>query len=172
MAIAPNARCPHGVFPCLGEDRWIAIACWNDADWLNLATILGIDARQYPALENRLAAEDAIEKIISEITRHRNTDDLAQQLQYAGIEAVPVADFEDLLLRDPQLKQRGHFVHLNRSETGESIYERNGFRLDAATSDYRHPSPLLGEHTQDILRHILGLNADQIYALKESGAIE
>ena len=163
---------PHGVFPCLGEDRWIAIACWNDTDWLNLATILGIDAHQYPALENRLAAEDAIEKIIGEITHHRTADDLAKQLQYAGIEAVPVADFEDLLLRDPQLKQRGHFVHLNRSETGESIYERNGFRLDAATSDYHHPSPLLGEHTQDILRHVLGLHADQIYALKESGAIE
>ncbi|MDE0950888.1 MAG: CoA transferase [Halioglobus sp.] len=163
---------PHGVFPCLGEDRWIAIACWNDTDWLNLATILGIDAHQYPALENRLAAEDAIEKIIGEITHHRTADDLAKQLQYAGIEAVPVADFEDLLLRDPQLKQRGHFVHLNRSETGESIYERNGFRLDAATSDYHHPSPLLGEHTQDILKHVLGLHADQIYALKESGAIE
>ncbi len=41
---------PHGVFPCQGNDRWIAIACWNDHEWLHLATILGVDPHRYPGL--------------------------------------------------------------------------------------------------------------------------
>ena len=162
---------PHGVFPCRGDDRWIAIACWNDHEWLHLATILGIDPHRYPDLDARLAAQDDVERMVSEVTRHRNADDLAKQLQYAGIEAVPVADFEDLLLRDPQLQLREHFVRLDRPVTGESIYERNGFRLSAATSSFDRPSPLLGEHTDDILVTALGYDADIVHELQESGAL-
>jgi crotonobetainyl-CoA:carnitine CoA-transferase CaiB-like acyl-CoA transferase len=162
---------PHGVFPCKGDDRWIAIACWNDPEWMQLATILGIDAHAYPNLEARLAAVNTIEKLVSEATRYRTADELAQQMQLAGIEAVPVADFEDLLLRDPQLHLREHFVRLHRPVTGESIYERNGFRLSAARSGYDKPTPLLGQHTEHLLDTVLGYDPDQIHKLRESGAL-
>ncbi len=125
-----------------------------------------------PDFDSRLAAQDDVERLVSEVTRYRNADDLAKQLQYAGIEAVPVADFEDLLLRDPQLQLREHFVHLDRPVTGESIYERNGFRLSAASSSFERPSPLLGEQTDDILMNALGYGADQLHKLRESGALE
>jgi benzylsuccinate CoA-transferase BbsF subunit len=162
---------PHGVFPCQGNDRWIAIACWNDHEWLHLATILGIDPRSYPDLGARLAAQDDVDRMVSEATRNRNAADLAEQLQYAGIEAVPVADFEDLLLRDPQLQLREHFIRLDRPVTGESIYERNGFRLSAATSSYDRPAPLLGEHTIDILVTALAYDVIIAKELQESGAL-
>jgi benzylsuccinate CoA-transferase BbsF subunit len=163
---------PHGIFPCQGDDRWIAIACWNDHEWLHLATILGVDPHHYPDLDSRLAAQNDIELLVSEITRHRNADDLAKQLQYAGIEAVPVADFEDLLYRDPQLKLREHFVTIDRSVTGTSIYERNGFRLSGSSSSLEQPSPLLGEHTEDILVAELGYDPGQLRKLHASGALE
>jgi len=163
---------PHGVFPCRGDDRWIAIACWDDHQWLHLATILGVAPQGYLDLDSRLAAQDDIEKIVSDITCQRDADALARQLQYAGIEAVPVADFEDLLKRDPQLQFREHFIRLERAQTGESTYERNGFRLSAAKSSFEQPSPLLGEHTEDILTRVLGYDAAQIHLLRESGAIE
>ena len=163
---------PHGVFPCLGDDRWIAIACWNDHEWLHLATILGVDPLRFPDLDSRLAAQDDIEKIVGEVTRHRSADALAKQLQYAGIEAVPVADFEDLLERDPQLKLREHFIRLDREVTGESIYERNGFRLSASNSTFERPSPLLGEQTDEILVDVLGYDPAQLRTLRDSGAIE
>jgi len=163
---------PHGVFPCAGADRWIAIACWSDHEWLQLATILGVDPQRYPDLNARLAAEDDIERIVGEVTRNRSADDLASQLQCAGIEAVPVADFEDLLLRDPQLQLREHFIRLDRPVTGESIYERNGFRLSASISSIERPSPLLGEQTEDVLDSILGYNPEQLRTLRENGALE
>jgi crotonobetainyl-CoA:carnitine CoA-transferase CaiB-like acyl-CoA transferase len=163
---------PHGVFPCQGDNRWIAIACWNDHEWVQLAAVLGLDAQRYPDIGNRLANQDEIEKIMSDITSQREAHTLARQLQYAGIEAVPVADFEDLLTSDPQLKFREHFVPIERALTGESIYERNGFRLSNASSGFERPSPLLGEQTDDVLINILGYDAAKISQLRESGAID
>jgi len=163
---------PHGVFPCRGEDRWIAIACWSDHEWVQLATILGLDAQRYPDLDRRLAAQDEIERTLGDITAGKCADALAQQLQYAGVEAVPVANFQDLLESDPQLALRGHFVRLKRDLTGESIYERNGFRLSAAPSGFTRASPLLGEHTDDILASVLGYDRRQIAALRASGAVD
>ncbi|MEZ5504315.1 MAG: CoA transferase [Halioglobus sp.] len=168
---SPRAA-PHGVFPCAGEDRWIAIACWSDHEWLHLATILGLDAHRYAQLDSRLAAQDELERLVSNATRQRDAEALARQLQYAGIEAVPVADFEDLLMRDPQLQLREHFLHRERRLTGDSIYERNGFRLGAGQSSYDSPSPLLGEHTGTILASVLGYDPDRIRQLGEDGALE
>ena len=139
---------------------------------MQLATILGIDPHNYSDLYSRLAAQDDLEIAISEVTSQRDAETLATQLQYAGVEAVPVADFEDLLKSDPQLQSREHFVRLERALTGESIYERNGFRLSAARSALEQPSPLLGEHTEEILGKVLAYDADQILQLRESGAIE
>jgi crotonobetainyl-CoA:carnitine CoA-transferase CaiB-like acyl-CoA transferase len=163
---------PHGVFPCRGEDRWIAIACWTDHDWLHLATILGIDPLRYPDLDSRLAAADDIERMVGDVTRGKIADTLATQLQYAGIEAVPVANFEDLLERDPQLQLREHFVSLERPLTGTSLYERNGFRLDAASASYVRPAPLLGQHSEDILLNTLGYAPDEAARLRVCGALD
>jgi len=181
-AVTGHSRCragnrsdraaPHGVFPCLGEDRWIALACWSDHEWVQLGTILGVDPQRYPDLDSRLAAQDEIEAMLGGITRGKSADELAAQLQYAGVEAVPVANFQDLLERDPQLAYREHFVPLHRDVTGESIYERNGFRLSAAPSGFAQASPLLGEHTDAILTGILGYDGARIAALRESGAID
>ena len=163
---------PHGVFPCQGDDRWIAIACWSDGDWLQLANILGLDAQRYPDMDSRLAAQDEIEETVAAITREKEAQALSKQLQYAGVEAVPVADFQDLLERDPQLAFRDHFIHLERQVTGESIYERNGFRLSDAESGFTRASPLLGEHTDDILTRVLGYDDTDVKRLRDDGAID
>ncbi len=163
---------PHGVFPCKGDDRWIAIACWSDHEWLHLAKILGLDATRFPDVESRLDAQDDVEDAIADITRGRDAEEIATQLQYAGVEAVPVADFEDLLERDVQLAHREHFIRLERAVTGESIYERNGFRLSDAESGFSRASPLLGEHTDEILTGILGYDGAGVNRLRDSGAID
>ena len=163
---------PHGAFPCRDEDRWITIACWTDQEWQQLATIIGVDAQLYSDLDSRLLAQEEIESLVSAWTSQREADEIAEQLQSVGLEAVPVVNFEDLLKHDQQLAQREHFVRLDRPVTGESVYERNGFRLSAAGSTFNKPSPLLGEHTQEVLVKLLGFDLAQLDELKQCGAIE
>ncbi|MBM4265909.1 MAG: CoA transferase [Deltaproteobacteria bacterium] len=164
---------PHGAFSCRGEDRWVAIAVWSDAEWARLAAHLGSEAREakLARTEDRLARESEVEALVAAWTHERTREEVAEILQAEGIEAVPVQDFEDLL-RDPQLAAREHFANLEHPYLGPSPYERNGFRLSDASSGYARPSPLLGEHTDEVLRDFLGCDAAEISELRASGGVE
>jgi crotonobetainyl-CoA:carnitine CoA-transferase CaiB-like acyl-CoA transferase len=166
---------PHGAFPCRAEgeigDRWVAIAVWNDDEWARLAGLLGFDDASLATTSARLAREGEVERAVAAWTRERTRDEVATQLQAAGIEAVPVMDFADLNA-DAQLAHRGHFVELAHPVLGSCLYERNGFRLSDAPSGYARPTPTLGEHTDSVLTDLLGLAADEVNALREAGALD
>lgn len=162
---------PHGVFPCAGEDRWIAVAIWNDDEWATLARELGIDRPDLATFEARVQAIDEVEDLVGAWTGSRDPLTIAEQLQGLGLEAVPVQDFGDCFA-DPQLAHRDHLQTLTHPNLGEGRYERNGFRLNGYTSDYRRPSPLVGEHTDEILATFLGRNPTEIADLRESGALD
>ncbi len=87
-----------------------------------------------------------------------------RRLQEAGVEAGVVQTAADLIV-DPQLSHRGHFETLRHVHLGELAFERSGFRLSYSTAGYRSAGPNLGEHTEEVLREILGLDADEITRL-------
>ena len=162
---------PHGAFPCRGDDAWVAIAVWSDAEWRVLAELCGIELQGCETLEGRRAVEDEIERRLAAWTAQHTPLEAAQALQARGIEAVPVQSFPEVF-DDPQLAARQHFdVHLHPAR-GEFHYERNGFRLSDAPSGYAGPAPTLGQHTDEVLRELLGCSGAEIAALKESGGVE
>lgn len=166
---------PHGAFPCRAEgdlsDRWVAIAVWSDAEWATLAGLLGVDDASLATNEARLERVDEVEALVAHWTRERTRAEVADRLQAAGIEAVPVEDFGDLN-DDPQLAHRAHFVELEHGVIGPALYERNGFRLSDAAQGYPGATPALGQHTDHVLGELLGLGADEIQALREAGALD
>jgi crotonobetainyl-CoA:carnitine CoA-transferase CaiB-like acyl-CoA transferase len=165
---------PHGAFACEGDDRWVAVACWDDGDWARLADAIGLDAAtaaRFATFEARRAGVDEVESLVEAWTRPRRAEDVADALQAVGVEAVPVADFGDAWA-DPQLRHRGHFVTLTHACMGECGYERNGFRLSDASAGYTRPSPLLGEHNDAVLGDILGLDDTERKRLTEEGVLE
>jgi crotonobetainyl-CoA:carnitine CoA-transferase CaiB-like acyl-CoA transferase len=145
----------HRVFPCADEgdasDRWIAIACWTEDELRTLKQIAGGE--------------------IEDFTRRHTRAEIADRLQAAGVEAVPVQDFADLQ-DDPQLAHRGHFESLTHPFMGPGLYERNGFRLSRRTGGYTRSGPTLGQDNEWVLGDVLGLTSDEIEALRNSGAVE
>jgi crotonobetainyl-CoA:carnitine CoA-transferase CaiB-like acyl-CoA transferase len=165
---------PHGAFPCTGEDRWVAIACWDDDDWRALAAVMGLDqptTARFSRLADRMGLEDELEALVSAWTSVRSPLEVAEALQAAGVEAVPVADLSDAWA-DPQLRHRRHFVTLEHPCMGECGYERNGFRLSAASAGLDRPSPTLGQHNRYVLGEILGLDSAEQQRLAEAGVLE
>jgi crotonobetainyl-CoA:carnitine CoA-transferase CaiB-like acyl-CoA transferase len=162
---------PHGVFPCEGDDRWVAIAIWTDDEWARLTRLAGIDRPDLATGEARRHAVEEVEKLVGHWTIERDRWELAEQLQAAGLEAVPVLDFGDCF-EDPQLAHRHHFQALEHARLGEGRYERNGFRLSDAPSGYPRPSPLLGEHNERVLADLLGLTPDEIDRYRANGALD
>jgi crotonobetainyl-CoA:carnitine CoA-transferase CaiB-like acyl-CoA transferase len=165
---------PHGAFRCAGDDRWVAVACWDDDDWHRLTDVLGVDhatATRLGTVEARREAVDEVEKLVESWTSTRDAAVVAEVLQAVGVEAVPVADLGDAS-SDPQLAHRGHFVTLDHPCMGPCGYERNGFRLSDAPAGYERTSPLLGEHNEMVLGEILGLDAAERRRLQDEGVLE
>jgi len=165
---------PHGAFACAGDDRWVAIACWDDEAFGRLAGVMGLDgatAERWATVGARRTAVDEIEEQVASWTRPQDATEVAETLQAVGIEAVPVADLGDASV-DPQLIHRGHFVSLTHPCMGRCGYERNGFRLSDAPAGYDRTSPTLGEHNEMVLGDILGLDRAERTRLLDEGVLE
>jgi crotonobetainyl-CoA:carnitine CoA-transferase CaiB-like acyl-CoA transferase len=141
----------HGAYQCAGDDRWIAIAAWDDDDAERLAKVAGDDVAAWCAGRSPLAAAEA--------------------LQAAGVEAVPVQDFDDVYA-DPQLDHRNHFVRLSHPFLGDGAYERNGFRVSDGDGGYQRASPTLGQDSAAVLGDILGLSTAEQEQLAADGVLE
>jgi len=159
---------PHGVYPCAGEDRWIAIAVPSDAEWRVLREAMGDPewARdpRLDAAEGRRAAREALDGHLAEWTRAHDAHELMRTLQAAGVPAGAVQNTDDLL-RDPQLAHRGHFQTLRHVHLGELPFEHYGIRLSESPPRLRTPGPNLGEHTEAVCRDVLGYTREEVERL-------
>jgi len=164
-------RAPQGVYPCAGEDRWIAISVEGDEAWRGLCAVLGIDG-ELAALDGpaRAARHDALDAAIAARTHREDCTALATRLQAAGVEAGALADARDLCA-SPHLAERGFWVALAHPEAGARPEPGAAIRLDATPATYRRPAPLLGEHGRAVLADWLGADEAEIAHLEAIGVL-
>jgi benzylsuccinate CoA-transferase BbsF subunit len=156
---------PHGVYPCLGDDRWIAVAVQDDAQWGRLAEALALEPTRRAAWAHSEARKNhrlTIDEWLTSETRLREPFDLMQQLQAAGVPAGVVQKASDLIERDPQLAHRQHWQYLDHPETGRSIYNNVPIKLSRTPGQLSRPAPMLGQHTEEICTSLLGLTTDEV----------
>ena len=158
---------PHGAFPCAGDDRWIAIACEDDAAWQRLAAALDLPALaadpRFATLEARRANEDALEAALAERTRAHDAWDLMHVLQAAGVMAAVVEDLEDMVTRDHHLQR--HLIPISDPRDDFTfLTHAQPARVDGALAPVRR-SPFWAEHTIELYRDLLGLSESEIAQL-------
>jgi benzylsuccinate CoA-transferase BbsF subunit len=159
------AWAPHGVYPCLGDDRWIAVAVQDDAQWSRLAGVLALEPTRRAAWAHSEAREthrSTIDEWLTAETRLREPFDLMRQLQDAGVPAGVVQNAGDLIERDPQLAHRQHWQYLEHPEMGRSIYNNVPIKLSRTPGQLSRPAPMLGQHTEEICTSLLGLTTDEV----------
>jgi benzylsuccinate CoA-transferase BbsF subunit len=168
-------RAPHGVFQCNGNDRWIAISAWRDESWSALCKVLGNPAfarsPEFRGAEGRWAGRREIDAGIASIVRHWEAEALMSALQCAGVAAGVVRTAADIVDEDPQLQHRHHWVKLEHPEMGTSIYNAPPFRISGARATPVAPAPLLGQHTEEVLTEILGLDTAAVDDLRQADVL-
>ena len=175
---------PHGVYPCLGDDTWIAISAGTEAQW---AALSGVLARSEPGgegepgedlaadprfagLDSRREHEDALDGLVAARTARWDRWELMGRLQAAGVPASVVETTGDVF-DDPVLAARRYWRVLEHPVMGpvrnaSAPHLWNGQPVSPAS-----PAPLLGQHTEEISMDLLGLSADEYRQLVADGVL-
>lgn len=165
---------PQGAYPCAGEDEWCALSVIDDGCWVALRGVLGDPhwARD-PTLKDvtgRLTHHDKLDRHLREWTSTRRAEDVEQVLTAAGIPAGKVQRTRDLRV-DPQYLQRQFYRRLAHSEVGVVPYAGHQYRVRGYDNGPRTAAPMLGEHTNEVLTELLGLNDEEIASLAIEDAL-
>jgi len=163
---------PHGVYPVRGEDRWIAIAVGDDAQWKALCQALdwSPSGGDLDTAAARRARAELLDAELARRTAGRSGPELEARLHAAGVPAALVLNGEDVA-RDPQLAARGHFIEIPHPEGGTTAIEGPRVLLSESPAIPGREVPTLGRDNQRILREILGYDEARITDIVIAGGL-
>jgi crotonobetainyl-CoA:carnitine CoA-transferase CaiB-like acyl-CoA transferase len=165
---------PHGVYPCQGDDRWVAVAVSSDDEWRGLCRAieqpdLAEDAR-FATLSVRRRNQAALDEILSAWTRARDHYQAMQILQAHGVPAGAVLTGGEAIV-DPHLEARTFWDVVDHPEAGTYKQATTSWRLSKHPRRATRPAPGLGEQNHYVLGELLGLSPQAIAALEAQGII-
>ncbi len=165
---------PQGVYPCAGEDRWIAISCTSDAEWSGLCRTLGhgewAGDPRFATMAGRCEHHGTLDELIAAETRGHEMRALTERLQAAGVPAGPVLDARDAM-EDPHLRARGFFYRVPHEDIGEREWPGFLFQLSSTPLSCRQPPVRMGEHSAYVYKELLGYSDEEYRRLEEAGEI-
>jgi benzylsuccinate CoA-transferase BbsF subunit len=170
----PSAA-PHGVFQCMGEERWCAFSIANDDEWLRFVEALGSpDWTQEPdftTVDGRKVNEDRLEALVSDWTRVRSREEVVTTLHEHGLRVHPVNSVADLF-SDPQLEYRGTWRPVDHPVLERVHLEAPPFILRRTPPKLDRAGPLIGADNSYVLSQLLGLSSEEIRQLESEGVLE
>ena len=165
---------PQGVYPCSGEDMWVAISVSSDEEWESLCKVMGqphlaTDSR-FADPKSRRNNHDDIDLVISTWTETQDHYRVMYLLQEQGVPAAPVLKGGEVIA-DPHLESRGFWDVVNHPEAGTYKQVTTPWLLSNSHRATSTPAPALGENNSQVLSDLLGLSQRDIYILAQKGII-
>jgi crotonobetainyl-CoA:carnitine CoA-transferase CaiB-like acyl-CoA transferase len=166
---------PHGSYRCADEDgneRWIAIAVRNDAEWRAMLGALGAESKdaRFATTAGRMRHRAELDAFVGSLVRARGAHDLTNLLQSAGVAAYPVQNCMDIH-QDENLEAFDFWHWLEHKEMGPSPYEGLQHRMSRTPGELRRAAPILGQDNDEVFGSMLGMSAEEIEQLKKENVI-
>jgi len=163
---------PYQVFAA--ADGHVVIAVGNDSQYAKFCEIAGrsdlaTDAR-FAKNAARVLNRTVLVPLLEAIVREKPAAFWAEKLEAAGVPCGPINSIAQALA-DPQAVARGARIDLPHPTAGTVPLIGMPIRMSGSSPNYERPPPLLGEHTDEVLREIAGLDAAGIAELRASGVI-
>lgn len=159
---------PHGIFRCKGEDRHIALSVYNDAEWSGLCRVAADQPwtkdPKFVTFSSRKANEDELEALILAWTLGQDDEQLMHRLQAEGIAAGMLMGPQDFLEKNEHIKARNFYKEIDHPEIGTIHVPRQPCVLSRTPCEVRR-APLMGEHTDYVLKEFLHMTDDEIAEL-------
>ena len=165
---------PYNVMPC--ADGYVILAVGNDAQFARFCAFAGAaglaeDAR-FKTNDGRVRNRVALYALLPDLTRRKTQGEWVEGLAARGVPCSPV-NTVDQVFADPQVQARGMRIALAHPLAGSGHVDLigNPIKYSATPVDYRRAPPTLGQHTDEVLREMLGLSAAEIADLRACGVV-
>ncbi|MBY0422704.1 MAG: CoA transferase, partial [Parvularculaceae bacterium] len=162
---------PYGVYPA--KDGSIVVACLTNAFWERVAKAIeapeaATDPR-YDTIEKRRDRRDEVDALVSAFTRARTVAELAAIFERHEVPHAPILGVIEALSQ-PQTAARGMVARVDHATLGPIPIVNRSIRYDAAQPAPAAP-PTLGQHTDEVLSALLGLDPARIAQLRKDGVV-
>ena len=163
---------PYQVFPT--SDGHVILGANNDVQFRRLcefagASELATDAR-FATNALRLRHREELVTVLAELTRKHPTRYWVDGLEAVGLPCGPV-NTVDRVFEDPQVRHRGMTIAMPHPAGADAPLIGSPLKLSETPVSYRRPPPTLGQHTDEVLEQLLGLDPEERRTLRAAGII-
>jgi crotonobetainyl-CoA:carnitine CoA-transferase CaiB-like acyl-CoA transferase len=163
---------PYQPFPTSDGD--VIIACGNDNLFRKFCEVADcrhlIEDPRFATNADRVKNRAEIEPLIQAVTRTRSTREWLPALEAAGVPCGPINNLRDVF-EEPQVKARGMLRELPHTTAGKVPQVVSPMKFSQTPLEFPSAPPVLGEHTEEVLRDMLGRSPEEIARLRAAGAI-
>jgi crotonobetainyl-CoA:carnitine CoA-transferase CaiB-like acyl-CoA transferase len=167
----PNLA-PYETFEA--ADGFVIVGVGSDSLWRSFCAVLGDPALagdpRFATNAARVTNYDALNARLVPVFRSRSVGEWLSAFEAVGIPCGRVRTVAEAL-DNPQVTARGLLLDVDHPAIGSGRYVGSPIHLDDAGRGSTRPPPLLGQHTDEVLRERLGLEADQIDVLRRDGVV-
>ena len=165
---------PYQVFPT--ADGNIIVAVGNDDQFKRYCEFAGvpelINDERFVTNKARVENREALTQILNEVMRQNPSAYWLEELEKNKITCGPINNI-DQVFADTQVVARDMRIEMNHPATGGEPVSLIGSpsKMSVTEVSYRHAPPMLGQHTEEVLEELLGLDAAECNRLREQGVI-
>jgi len=156
------------------SDSWIIVAVGNDSQFRNFVKAgnreaLADDPR-FASNPARIEHRAALIPLLAEMVKEKTKAQWITLLEAAGVPCGPINNLQEVF-ENEQVIARGIEMHVPHPTAGTMKLVASPMRLSKTPVEVRMPPPLLGQHTDEVLRDELGMSASQINELHQRGIV-
>src|SRR5688572_14259089 len=167
-----NGGLPSQMFPC--ADGAVMVVCGNDEQYRRFCQALNhpelADDARFVTNSDRVRQRKALAQTFDAITKQWRQQDLLAAMERANVPAGPIYNLEQAFA-DPQVQHRGMAVEVPHPLSGTVKICANPIKLSATPIDRYTAPPTLGQHTDEVLKGLLGFSDAEIAGLAQAKII-
>jgi crotonobetainyl-CoA:carnitine CoA-transferase CaiB-like acyl-CoA transferase len=163
---------PYETFQC--KDGYLNLGCGNDSLWRSFCEVTGLQSLtedpRFRANANRVENADALRTILEPVLLQKTTVEWIEALRARGIPSGSIQSVQEVC-EHPQTIAREMVVELDHPKAGPIRVTGVPIKLSDTPGAVDRPPPVLGEHTNEILREWLNMSEAQVDKLREEGVL-
>ncbi len=156
------------------RDSYMILAVGNDSQFKKFCEIAGrpdlAENPEFATNPRRVENREKLIPIIKDIMLQRTTAEWCRDLVEAKVPCGPIYDMKEVF-NDPHVLSRDMVVRVKHPTAGEIPLVGTPFKFSRTKVEFRHHPPLLGEHTDEVLKNLLGFNEKTLKVYHEKGII-